>query len=431
MNNDKKIHGVFKITPITPIHISDGEKHQIFEYYIENKNFYLKDVFKFFQENYQNLDTALKIIEDLSFRPSPEYIRYTLPVFANPKEIQKTTSVAHPKSGGYPKSISPKHTNLDPSMAKIMKEAEKKQQQSTPQPVSTPRPSAPVSQPTEEVFSFIKDPFGQPFIPGSSLKGCLRTAILYYLLCKNPKPFQQIKNQKTNPKKAAEPIQILHTLQEDPNSNFNAKYDLFKVLVIRDSKPISITDHFAVCQININVKKENTLNVVRQFAECMLPQNKPIEIEFYIDKLTLNKLTKEISYINKDIIEESIKVFSVKDGFRNALFEFSQALYRSQEDFFKTTNSLDKIPQTLKDSYDKKQIILQIGFNTGYKSKTVILAASDKDQLEIRKKYRLGYPKSKHEIENPFPKSLKLVSNAFDVGPSVPLGWFKLEIEWQ
>ncbi|HOL20853.1 MAG TPA: hypothetical protein PK813_11515, partial [Candidatus Hydrogenedens sp.] len=79
--NDKKRHGVFKITPITPIHISDGEKYQIFEYYIDdNKNFYLKDVMKFFQDNFEDYDTALKIIEDLSFRPGPEYIRYTLPV---------------------------------------------------------------------------------------------------------------------------------------------------------------------------------------------------------------------------------------------------------------------------------------------------------------------------------------------------------------
>ncbi|HOQ33667.1 MAG TPA: type III-A CRISPR-associated RAMP protein Csm5 [Candidatus Hydrogenedens sp.] len=456
MINDKKIHGVFKITPITPIHISDGEKYQIFEYYIENKNFYLKDVFKFFQENYQNLDAALKIIEDLSFRLSPEYIRYTLPVFATPQERQKTTSVAQLKSSGdYLKPVSSKHTKLDPSMEKIKKQAQQKQQQSTPQQV---RPSAPISQPTEEVFSFIKDPFGQPFIPGSSLKGCLRTAITYYLL----------KSLNINiPNKILDTIFRNQEQQNQRQKNKNSqrtllnyiiplndvKYDLFKALVIRDSSPFPLIDteskiktinNFAICQIQIAKKKNNSIDSQGGIilGECLLP-NTTIEIPFYIDTFILERIIgtaeaeakkKEKPAIldkfrdNKKIFEKLREILSSQDNIKNALLSFSSALIESQKDFFNITDYDSNLKQLKFEQAKNNEILLQLGFGTGYLSKTIALVYPPEKRIEIQKELHLGIGRN-YTIDNPFPRSRKLITTKEHIQPSVPLGWFKLEIE--
>jgi len=439
MNNDKKIHGVFKITPITPIHISDGEKYQIFEYYIENKNFYLKDVFKFFQENYQNLDTALKIIEDLSFRPSPEYIRYKLPVFANPREKQKTPSDAQPKSGGYPK-----------------------------------KSSAPVSQPTEEVFSFIKDPFGQPFIPGSSLKGCLRTAITYHLLklvdtnipnnilnkiFKIQREIEIDKKQKERKKPLYTEKNLKRTLLDYIIPLNDVKYDLFKALVIRDSSPFPLTDieskiktieNFAICQIQIGKKKSNSIDSQGGIilGECLLP-NTTIEIPFYIDTFILEKLIdtaekeaeaeakkKEKPAIldkfrdNKKIFEKLREILSKQDNIKNALLSFSSALIESQKDFFNRIGYDSNLKQLKFEQAKNNEILLQLGFGTGYLSKTIALVYPPEKRIEIQQKLHLGIGRN-YTIDNPFPRSRKLITTKEHIQPSVPLGWFKLEIEWQ
>lgn len=47
----------------------------------------------------------------------------------------------------------------------------------------------------KEIAAFIKDPYGQPYVPGSSLKGMMRTALLARELIRNEGKYAQIKRQ--------------------------------------------------------------------------------------------------------------------------------------------------------------------------------------------------------------------------------------------
>lgn len=46
---------------------------------------------------------------------------------------------------------------------------------------------------THEIQCFIKDAYGMPYIPGSSIKGMIRSALLAYEVKKNPKKYENIK----------------------------------------------------------------------------------------------------------------------------------------------------------------------------------------------------------------------------------------------
>ncbi len=427
--NDKKIHGVFKITPITPIHISDGEKYQIFEYYIDDQNiFHLKDVMKFFQDNYEDYKTAMKIIEDLSFRPGHEYIRYTLPVYID-EQSKKTTSFAQPKSLANVDNSKTKHTKMSPEMAKVMKEAEKKLKVQTQTPTSKS-----VYQPTQEIFSFIKDPFGQPFIPGSSLKGCIRTAIIFSAL----KSLSNI----------SVPGKILNKIFEKkrfqnkyiiPQNDF--KYDLFKTLVIRDSHPFRITtnkdnlptlNEFAVCQIRIVKKTSNGLKNQGGFtlAECLLTKNS-IEIPFYIDKFILGKLIEYVEEDSRPAVEKIQSILSYQEEFKNALLDFSNELMTAQENFYNSSKENNPLKEDFQRAKNEKQILLQLGFNTGYLSKTVALVYQPEERLKIQKILHLGIANNYTE-EIPFPRSRKLATSPqTPQKTTLPMGWFKLEVDFK
>ena len=73
--------------------------------------------------------------------------------------------------------------------------------------------------PPAEILTFMKDPYGQPYIPGSTIKGCLRTALLVYELQKDPESFaedrEQIRAEALFPTDKRETNQVLARLTEN------------------------------------------------------------------------------------------------------------------------------------------------------------------------------------------------------------------------
>lgn len=422
--NDKKRHGVFKITPITPIHISDGEKYQIFEYYIDdNKNFYLKDVMKFFQDNFEDYDTALKIIEDLSFRPGPEYIRYTLPVYTELKKTEKNLSFSSPqKTKKQLRSISSKHTSLSSEQIKIQKQSNKQHSQNYQSKISSQESTF---QFIKEVLSFIKDPFGNFFIPGSSLKGCIRNAVINSII-KSVKCEQSFFTEIVNNRL---PKIEKYTTLEGNDFDSDAKYDLFKFLTVRDSKGIPISN-FGVCQIKVKSKNNNKSFSSKNyniFAECLVPTEKKIDVEFYIDKQALELMFGRCKPTNKEI--DYLKdIFTNKEKFNDSLSKYSDILIKEQLQFFNSVDSNEYfIPQQIKTKKDN-EIFLQLGYGTSSISKTITVLFSQQERIQLAN--ILNWGKSNYSESMPYPKSRKLTTSKENMKTTLPMGWFKLEIDW-
>lgn len=206
---------------------------------------------------------------------------------------------------------------------------------------------------------FIKDGYGMPYIPGSSLKGAIRNIILAKMIEEDDFNCDDIVNKSTNPGK----IQAKRFLADESNQMniryFNTKElpetkqrdmvnDTMSGIRISDSEPVSC-DRLAMCQkIDINIQEdEREMPLVR---ECIKPNT---IITF---NMTIDTTQTDITVV---YIMDAIKAF-VKNYNQTFLSKFKS----------------EKL-------YDENTIY--IGGGVGYHSKTVTsqVLKNRKDSVEI------------------------------------------------
>jgi CRISPR-associated protein Csm5 len=141
---------------------------------------------------------------------------------------------------------------------------------------------------TLEIMEFVKDPYGLPYIPGSSIKGMLRTILLGSKIINDPNGYGHFKDDirkalddcirraKYRPdrrllKREAEDLEAkgFRTLKCNTEKIKDAVNDIMKGFIVGDSEPVS-TDQLSVCQrIELHHDgAEKKLNVTR---ECLKP----------------------------------------------------------------------------------------------------------------------------------------------------------------
>ena len=115
-----------------------------------------------------------------------------------------------------------------------------------------------------QIMEYIKDSYGQPYIPGSSVKGMMRTILLCNDICEHPQKYERIaadmerelfqnRNQNVSRKrvlaasmKNAE-VECYHLLNRFEKKRENAVNDRLSGIIIGDSKPLQ-TDDLTLCQ---------------------------------------------------------------------------------------------------------------------------------------------------------------------------------------
>ncbi len=124
----------------------------------------------------------------------------------------------------------------------------------------------------KEIQTFIKDAYNCPYIPGSSLKGALRTALLAYEISENRNAYSQnIRALATAPLNKRKSLQA--EMKAFEKAVFSKKVtedesiDVLSGLRISDSRPLSTKD-LTLCQkIDLCVgedKRRNKLNILRE-----------------------------------------------------------------------------------------------------------------------------------------------------------------------
>lgn len=136
---------------------------------------------------------------------------------------------------------------------------------------------------------FIKDKYGNPYVPGSSLKGAIRTALVgtKILELKNPDLYRQrfenalrIPNNKGKKAIGTEMMKLEKNLFVFERKN-EEKNDKMMGIRIADSKVLT-KDCLTICKkVDLRIdRKENYINVLR---ECIKPGTE-IEFDMTIDK---------------------------------------------------------------------------------------------------------------------------------------------------
>ena len=271
-----------------------------------------------------------------------------------------------------------------------------------------------------EIREAMKHPSGRPMIPGSSIKGAIRTALLWDLIGDNNREAQNELRRKSNRSWAGQGIEQ-RVLGKNPN------HDLMRAVQVSDTAPIPIEalEMGVAWTVTLNrndrlVQKREGSNEYKTFVE-QIRVEQTFDFSIKIDKSLFGQREKrELGFTAEQeqvLCEELAEVcnFVAKD-LADTEANFFDAYYLDE-----IVNFYDALVQRIENLPDGA-FVLPIGWGTGYRAKTVTeLLTKDDDDLmrDLRERYRLG---RRHHPK--FPKTRRVLYDR--QRPKSPLGWVQI-----
>lgn len=341
-----------------------------------------------------------------------------------------------------------------------------------------------VSNPEKEINEQLKLPNNEIYIPGTSIKGAIRTALAYYTLKRKPDLWNNIYNgisiSKTDVKGVKNVDSRKYVGQEIEKVIFgcgvrvkkkdgeeviygDAKYDIMKIVNISDtliSKASLCVDNGAVFTLN---KKENIIKRGSPIAMEMIAEKSSFIFKITVDKNFLlhakryednnkwiglkdklkNLFDIDISLIDKGNINSIIK--NIEEKILESCKVFGKDIILEEKKW------LEKFPNqeisnliTFYNKLDNNSIYLRIGWASGWNATTIGLLFKNNilpqnDGKFLIKKFNLDLTQReikairtnerlKNRIINldEFPESRRLIIK--NKIPYSPLGWVKLSL---
>ena len=278
-----------------------------------------------------------------------------------------------------------------------------------------------------DINLFIKNYDKKAYIPGSSIKGALKTAILHNKLSENPTIKDKYKNEaekalKSNSKqlinKLQSNIEIDLICFKKPLVEFKKEtHDIFKMIQISDSTSFDNNDMNLYKKIDYSIGNTKT-KPLPLYRECL----KSYSIcEFNI---TLDDLAFELSGIDINYILESL------DNYTNFWHKIISPFEKD----------LDKFNLYLPNDEQNFKANFCIGGGAGFLTKTIVYSILEKDvAIQAIRQYldlmftkwdnraKQKIPQHNHSLKDKLisPRALKLAKDGDDY---VNLGWCNLSI---
>lgn len=324
-----------------------------------------------------------------------------------------------------------------------------------------PAPRA-MSTQMRDILPLERDSTGHPYLPGSSLKGAIRTALLYWALrhrVESQRPQQATQHATPSPEHEPEYLSLIKRILEaqglrrewaardleqaifqrptqqaqtehtgassQPRKRFDPNHDLGRALRFSDSAPIT-TPSPAVEVIGIfaarNSRSQPGNVTSRIFAE-VLPAHTQATFILSID---------EGLFGTDDGLDESLHAFASPQYLLRASREFAYRLTKLEYDYaFSAQFSAiaafyAELAQRIKQA-PRNEAYLQIGWGTGWHAKTIgpLLKLTQPGQellAALITRFRLDRGRG----STPFPKTRRYIEQ--DGQPVLPLGWVRIRI---
>ena len=269
-----------------------------------------------------------------------------------------------------------------------------------------------------EVLEFERNGNANPYIPGSSLKGAIRTAIFVSEYAKQKQDYDELlkeikENEKAKSQWASTPI-LDKCFGEDPNHNsmrllmINDVYFSQNAVEVSEVKILSLSNKEATSfnyknfslypeHLKIGAKGNFTIKI-----DKFLFENEQAKKQLKFPKLTIENIAELINAQSKRHLEKEIAFFKKcgKDSLKNVI-EFNESL-------------LANIPKS------NTEFVLRLAWGSGWKGMTGDYL--DENWLKaFKEKFRLG----KREFPI-FPKTRRILFR--DNKPMFTLGWIKARL---
>jgi len=301
----------------------------------------------------------------------------------------------------------------------------------------------------------------RPYLPGSSIKGALRTALAWAILVNEKLParvnLKRDKSGKLKPEVADDLIDqlIFRPGQHDPKQAAN--YDILRALHVGDSEGTVLQNNLTLVEVaTYTLKRQGTLGR-KNFSWHLetIPHNTELLATARLDRYLLtSEEARELEFEHRS--SYLLNIVSHVNAFASEIIKGESEFYRLYgpktlaQAYESLRESLDIVKQT------GHSCLIQIAWGTGWRSKTVGLGFDSSELGEIRQQFNLG--KVTHNVchrkvvlsrrgqgwycracnqgnlrlsdvtfHAKFPKTRRLVVSNQE--PVAPLGWLLLTFE--
>ena len=161
---------------------------------------------------------------------------------------------------------------------------------------------------SKEIFTFIKDPYGNPYVPGSSLKGALRTILQSDWYLNHEKEAKRIaarikhaepasRNRYLSAEDRKMDVESMHRMRYSEAKLEDQNNDILRGLIVGDSHPLAKNQMCIAQKIDLSVNGiTKEMNLLR---ECIKPGTVirfPISIDTTVCKYTARMIVDAIKY---------------------------------------------------------------------------------------------------------------------------------------
>ncbi len=176
------------------------------------------------------------------------------------------------------------------------------------------REEAGKSKSSRDILCFVKDAYGKPYVPGSSLKGMLRTALLAWEIQRSADSCQQVKREiregLTPPfrvkkerylSKEVKKLEVntFHRLNREGTRTFDAVNDCLSGLIVSDSDPIP-QEKLILCE-KVDLHTDGEERVIPLFREALAPGTEimfTISLDHTVCPYTLENILEALECFN-------------------------------------------------------------------------------------------------------------------------------------
>lgn len=176
------------------------------------------------------------------------------------------------------------------------------------------------------ISEFMRDAYGMPYVPGSSLKGMLRTILLAYDIDNEERKYHEVKEgilrgiggrpNRNAYKKEAKNMEdfCFHTLDRPKTKKQDAVNDIMSGVIIGDSEPLTNED-LVLCR-RIELRPDGTekkLNVLRETLKPGVVIRFQMTIDSSLSKFDKSYIENAIEYFGKMYYDSFLKKFKGMD----------------------------------------------------------------------------------------------------------------------
>ena len=184
-----------------------------------------------------------------------------------------------------------------------------------------------------QIMEFIKDPYGNPYVPGTSIKGMLRTILLGYEISRNRKLYSQeagkiesyspkyISNKNYQREANAVENKAFKRLTRDEKHPDNAVNDILQGLIVSDSKPLSVNDLVLCQKIDYHTdSSKKPLNILRESLKPGVDVEFTISIDSTVCKYDADTILEAISSFNDMYYDEFSSKFGIERNLPSTVY---------------------------------------------------------------------------------------------------------------